>query len=70
MGKIYLPVLQQMAVSVRDRQDKEELYGEFRTVVGTIVTLAEPLSRTALPTLLNVPAETVAVRLKLLNSVL
>lgn len=70
MGKIYLPVLQQMTVSMRDRQDEEELYGEFRTVVGTIVTLAEPLSRTALPTLLNVPAETVAVRLKLLNSVL
>ena len=70
MGKIYLPVLQQMASSVRDQEEKEELYAEFRAVIGAIVTLAEPLSRTALGTLLNVPSETVAVRLKLLHSVL
>ncbi|KAJ9654752.1 hypothetical protein H2198_006270 [Neophaeococcomyces mojaviensis] len=70
MGQVYQPVLEQVAVSSRDKHDKEELYGEFRTIVGSIVTLAEPLAQTALAALLNISIETIALHLKPLHSVL
>ena len=70
MAQTYLPVLKQMTASSRDRTDEERLCAEFRTVIGSIVTLAEPLSKTALAALLNIPLGTIALRLKPLHSVL
>ena len=69
-SQVYLPILQKMAVSLRDKHDKEKFYREFQTIVGSIVILAEPLSRTALTILLNIPLQTVVLRLKPLHSVL
>lgn len=69
----YLPVLEQIAAplaDVRGTADEEELYMEFRVIVGSIITLAEPLSRAALANLLCLPAETVALHLEPLYSVL
>lgn len=48
MSQVYLPVLQQMKVGSGNTQATEQLYRDFRTVVGAIITLAEPLSRKAL----------------------
>lgn len=70
MAQTYLPVLQQMTAPSRDKTDEERLYTEFRTVVGSIVTLAEPMSMRALATLLNFPLRTIALRLKPFHSVL
>lgn len=57
-------------MSARDKQEEAQLYSELRTIVGAIVTLAEPLSRNSLAVLLNVQPETVALRVKPLYSVL
>ena len=70
MAKTYLPVLNQMTTTLRDETDENRLFAEFRTVVGSIVTLAEPLSKTALAALLNIPLETIGLRLRPLHSVL
>lgn len=70
MSPVYLSVLQQMKAASENPQDAEQLYYNFRTIVGSIVTLAEPLSRKALGGLLNVPLGTVALCLRPLHSVL
>lgn len=70
IAQTYLPVLEQMKASSRDKTDEERLYTEFRTVVGSIVILAEPLPKTALAALLNIPLVTIELRLKPLHSVL
>jgi hypothetical protein len=53
-----------------DSCDKEKLYHEFRTIIGSIVTLAEPLSVTSLGALLCMPTTTIARRVHSLHSVL
>ena len=70
MAKTYLPVLTQLPATLSDPRDKERLYQEFRLIVGSIVTLAEPLSVTSLATLLNMPRGTIGLRLRPLHSVL
>lgn len=70
MAQTYLPVLEQMAASWNNRNDRLQLYGEFRTIVGSIITLAEPLSKSALEALLDLSLSTIALRLKPLHSVL
>jgi hypothetical protein len=66
----YLPVLTQLTAILGNSRDKEKLYEEFRMIVGSIVTLAEPLSVTSLATLLNVSLPTIIRRLRPLHSVL
>jgi hypothetical protein len=70
MAQTYLPVLQQMTSSSGDVAAQGRLYDQFRTVVGSIVTVAEPLSKMALAALLKIPLKTIELRLKPLHSVL
>jgi DNA polymerase III delta prime subunit len=72
LAQTYMPVLEQLVPSKDNRHtaDEERLWDEFRMIVGSIVTLAEPLSRAALATLLRFPVKIVALRLKPLYSVL
>jgi hypothetical protein len=70
MERTYLPVLQQLSATLNDPHDAESLYQEFRLIVGSIVTLAEPLTSTSLAVLLNVSPDNIMLRLRPLHSVL
>ena len=65
----YLPVLNQMLARLSQRE-KDNALNEFRDIVGSIVILASPLSRSALTRMLNTAQKTVNNRLRLLHSVL
>jgi len=67
MAQTYLPVLSQ---TFDDPDEEKEFYHEFRKIVGSIVTLAEPLSTTSLAALLNMDRDVVLHHLCALNSVL
>lgn len=67
MEQTYMAVLTKMSARW---SGKHQLFEGFRTVVGSIVTLAEPLSVASLATLLNITTETVVLRLRPLHSVL
>ncbi|KAJ0421236.1 hypothetical protein BJY00DRAFT_110197 [Aspergillus carlsbadensis] len=64
----YVPILRQLAVSSNAAQQR--LRDEFHAVVGTIVTLAEPLSANSLSRVLGLPRQTIDRRLMSLHSVL
>lgn len=66
----YLPVVRHLRDTFDDPNDEQRLHQEFRVVVGTIIMLTEPLSATALATLLGVPLTTITNRLRPLHSVL
>lgn len=51
-------------------RERVEVHQQFRIIVGSIVTLAEPLSVTSLVALLNMPQDTIVLRLRPLHSVL
>ncbi|KAL8778212.1 MAG: hypothetical protein Q9213_007520 [Squamulea squamosa] len=70
MAQTYLPVLTQLSAPSKNSHDKDELHQEFRIIVGSIVSLAEPLSRQSLAVLLNISPDTIALRLRPLHSVL
>jgi len=70
MEQTYLPVLTQLPAALSNSFDRKRLYQEFRMIVGSIVTLAEPLSVTSLANLLNVSPGTIVRRLRPLHSVL
>ncbi len=70
MAQTYLPVLTQFSARLKNSHDKEKLHQEFRMIVGSIVLLAEPLSIQSLAVLLNISADTIALRLRPLHSVL
>jgi hypothetical protein len=70
MEQTYLPVLTQQAAVSKKLRDADRLHHEFRMIVGSIVTLAEPLSTISLATLLNLSPGAVALRLRPLHSVL
>ncbi|KAF4460558.1 vegetative incompatibility het-e-1 [Fusarium albosuccineum] len=65
----YGPVLRSQITDVSD-DDREEIVQDFRGIVGSIITLADPLSVTALSQLLGVSPEVVDDRLDALHSVL
>ncbi|KAM6506766.1 hypothetical protein FALCPG4_018595 [Fusarium falciforme] len=65
----YAPILNQQLDGVSE-DDKEQVLEEFRLVVGTIVTLASPLSASALSKMLDIPLETINNRLDMLHPVL
>jgi hypothetical protein len=70
MEQTYLPVLTQLPSTLSNSSDKGKLYQEFQMIVGSIVTLAEPLSTTSLAALLNISLATIVRRLRPLHSVL
>ncbi|KAH6883823.1 hypothetical protein B0T10DRAFT_445692, partial [Thelonectria olida] len=65
----YLPVLKQQLAGVPGYK-RQEIIENFRSVVGTIVSLASPLSALALSRLLSIPLKRVSARLDMLHSVL
>lgn len=70
MAQTYLPVLTQLSVGSKTSHDRDKLHREFRMIVGSIVILAEPLSRQSLADLLSISPDLIARRLRPLHSVL
>ena len=70
MVQIYLPVLTQLSARLKNSDDKDKLYKEFRIIVGSIILLTEPLSRRSLLVLLDISPDIIALRLRPLQSVL
>ncbi|KFA81347.1 hypothetical protein S40288_10367, partial [Stachybotrys chartarum IBT 40288] len=68
-GATYLPVLHRQ-IDGLSRNRKDEVIQRFRHIVGTIITLANPLSTSALAQMLDVPQDIIDVRLDMLHSVL
>ncbi|KAI3571439.1 hypothetical protein IWW34DRAFT_291909 [Fusarium oxysporum f. sp. albedinis] len=65
----YSPVLEQQ-VANRSGRERCDVIESFRRIVGTIITLASPLSVRALALLLDVHIDEVTTRLRMLYSVL
>jgi hypothetical protein len=65
----YLPVLDQLLVGLLE-SEKQDVGERFKQVVGSIVTLASPLSTPSLACLLGISRDTVEDQLDLLHSVL
>lgn len=65
----YLPILHQMVAGL-NRRSRERVIERFHLVVGSTVTLADPLSTSALAGLLQLPLSTVSGALETLHSVL
>lgn len=70
MAHTYLPVLTQLSARLNNSHSKDRLYQDFRMIVGSIVSLAEPLSMQSLAVLLNISSDRIALRLRPLHSVL
>jgi hypothetical protein len=69
LDQTYGPILRSQITEV-PKADREEIIKSFRAIVGSIVTLASPLSVTALSRLLDVSPDAVDERLDALHSVL
>jgi len=65
----YLPILEQQIVGLTD-SEKQDVMNDFRTVVGSIVLLAEPLPASLLAALIGVSKDVVDARLDHLHSAL
>ncbi|KAH7148140.1 hypothetical protein DER46DRAFT_651274 [Fusarium sp. MPI-SDFR-AT-0072] len=65
----YSPVLKQQVINISGRA-RCDIIESFRLIVGTIITLASPLSIRALALLLDVHVKKVTTRLRALHSVL
>ncbi|KAJ0419223.1 WD domain-containing protein [Aspergillus carlsbadensis] len=65
----YLPVLDRLLVG-QDGKKREQLITEYRTVLGTIILLENPLSVSALATLLGVRKASLCIRLDSLHSII
>ena len=70
IARTYLPVLSQWSARSDDSHNKNKLYQDFRMIIGSVVSLAEPLSRQSLAVLLNISPDTIIRRLRPLHSVL
>ncbi|RDW62068.1 hypothetical protein BP6252_11501 [Coleophoma cylindrospora] len=70
MEQTYLPVLTQHVGTFSETYDENEYYEQFRRIVGSIVTLAEPLSITSLESLLGMDQDVIERHLDDLQSVL
>lgn len=68
--RIYPSILLQLLVGAEDDEEEEDICQRFRTIVGSIILLAEPLSVKALSDLLGVEKFDVDYQLKHLHSVL
>lgn len=70
IAQTYLPVLTQLSARLQNSHDKDKLHQEFRMIVGSIVSLVEPLSIPSLAILLNISPDMIERRLRPLHSVL
>lgn len=66
----YVPVLNQLLQGKPTRSDKDHRIKEFRTIVGSIILLVDPLSSVSLAVLLGISRTNVNQRLRTLHSVL
>ena len=66
----YRPVLEHLTDQTEDNGSQKELCRDFRTVVGSIVVLAEPLSKSGLAILLGMSLQSISQQLVPLHSVL
>jgi len=69
LEQTYTPILRSQIVEL-PREERKEIIKDFKVIVGSIVTLASPLSVTALSRLIDVASDTVDERLDALHSVL
>ncbi|EXK25312.1 hypothetical protein FOMG_18009 [Fusarium oxysporum f. sp. melonis 26406] len=69
LEQTYTPILRSQITELR-KEEREEVIKDFKVIVGSIVTLASPLSVTALSRLIGVLPEVVDERLDALHSVL
>ncbi|SCO84451.1 related to RSA4-WD-repeat protein required for maturation and efficient intra-nuclear transport [Fusarium oxysporum] len=69
LEQTYLPVLLSQ-ITALPREEREEVIEDFKVIVGSIVTLASPLSVTTLSRLIDVLPDVVDERLDELHSVL
>ncbi|RKK31227.1 hypothetical protein BFJ66_g15942 [Fusarium oxysporum f. sp. cepae] len=69
LDQTYAPILRSQITSL-PKEEREEIIKDFRVIVGSIVTLASPLSVVALSCLIDAPPEVVGERLDALHSVL
>ncbi|RAH71407.1 WD40 repeat domain-containing protein, partial [Aspergillus aculeatinus CBS 121060] len=65
----YRTILEQMIIDTRD-VDRQQILTEFRYIVGSVITLYDPLPATSLALLLDMEEDDVHLRLKFLRSVL
>lgn len=70
LDSMYTQILELSLINVSSNKDKYRLSARFRHIVGSIVTLFDVLSITALAGLLNVSVEDVSLTLDSLHSVL
>ncbi|KAL2802568.1 WD40-repeat-containing domain protein [Aspergillus granulosus] len=68
MDKTYRPILNQL--SDDDERGMDTLVEEFQKIIGVIITLAAPLSLTALAELIEVPEDNISIQLDSFHSVL
>lgn len=69
MDNIYVPILKQI-LTHPDEDESQQLFQDFKEIVGAVIILATPLSINALSQLLDRDQEDVKCRLDLLHSVL
>jgi hypothetical protein len=69
LDSTYLPVLNQLLIGL-DELEREEVVQKFREIVGTIVTLVDPLSTDSIAKLLEVSPREVDYILEFMHSVL
>ncbi|KAM0347540.1 hypothetical protein ACHAP4_011340, partial [Fusarium culmorum] len=69
LEQTYAPILRSQIVDL-PKEEREEVIEDFKVIVGSIITLASPLSVTALSRLIDVWPDTVDERLDVLHSVL
>jgi hypothetical protein len=69
LDQTYRPTLKRMVKEFKPRQYRNAI-SEFKQIVGSIVTLANPLSSASLARLLGISTERIKNRLELLHSVL
>ncbi|KAF2400562.1 hypothetical protein EJ06DRAFT_538063 [Trichodelitschia bisporula] len=70
LERTYLPILERQIAGQTRKRIKDRLVAEFREIVGTIITLATPLSIMSIAELLGVPEDDIETRLDSLHSVL
>ncbi|KAF5970220.1 vegetative incompatibility het-e-1 [Fusarium coicis] len=69
LEQTYAPILRSQIIGLPN-EEGEEVIKDFKVVVGSIITLANPLSVAALSRLIDIPPDTADERLDALHSVL
>lgn len=70
IGQTYLPILERVFSGSTTVSMQMQKLNEFRSIMGAVITVAEPLSCLSLGHLLNLPPKTIKLRLRELSSVL